>query len=151
MSPLSKVKELLKSNVQDLKERASESFFKKLTQKQIQHHELQLSISASKGEKDEAANKFKLQKVPAMDLQASLEKLNPGNRIDPIGYYENRYFPFGFDDPSKVSQYHHHNHNIQGNNESYNSAVPSNYLLKIQEFDKKVVEENDRNLEFSNE
>ena len=93
-----------------------------------------------------------MSKGPAHDLQTSLERLNPGNRIDPIGYYENRYFPFGFDDPNKIAQYHHHHHNNpQGNNDSFNSAVPSNYLLKIQEFEKKAVEENDRNLEFSNE
>lgn len=26
--------------------------------------------------------------------------------MDPIVYYENRYFPFGFDDPEKVNSYH---------------------------------------------
>ena len=25
--------------------------------------------------------------------------------LDPIGYYENRYFPFGFDNPEKLQQY----------------------------------------------
>ena len=52
MSPLSKVKELLKCDVQDLKERANKSFFKNLTHKQIQHHELTLSLSGAKAEKD---------------------------------------------------------------------------------------------------
>lgn len=155
MSPLSKVKELLKCDVQDLKEKASQSFYKNLTHKQIMHHELQLSLSASKaGDKDEAANKFKLQKGPAHDLRTSLERLNPGNKIDPIGYYENRYFPFGFDDPNKVAQYHHHAHNNPNgnNNESFsNLAGKSEYLMKIQEYERKCVEENDRNLEFSNE
>jgi hypothetical protein len=34
--------------------------------------------------------------------------------LDPIGYYENRYFPYGFDDPNKVLNFHPHHYNAKG-------------------------------------
>jgi hypothetical protein len=50
MSPLSKVKELLKADVEYLKERANKSFFKHLNDKQAQHYEqlLQQKVRKSK-------------------------------------------------------------------------------------------------------
>jgi len=48
--------------------------------------------------------------------------------IDPIGYYENRYFPYGFDDPSKVEHFHPHHYNAQGEAVVEETPVEPDYL-----------------------
>ena len=91
MSPLSKVKELLKGDVDRLKERANQSYFRHLDEKSAKLYEQSLQ-RAQKKSKDTAQPEH----------------------IDPIGYYENRYFPYGFDDPNKVLHFHPHHYNAKG-------------------------------------
>lgn len=79
MSPLSAVKQLLKRDVEELKWKANQTFFNQLTKQQISLHEQskRLETNDSVGE----------------------------SIVDPIIYYENRYFPLGFDDPDKLHNY----------------------------------------------
>jgi hypothetical protein len=108
MSPLSKVKELLKGDVDHLKERANQSFFRHLNDKQAMHYEHQLK-------QKEAIKKAHGSKTAE-------------ESIDPIGYYENRYFPYGFDDPSKVLHFHPHHYNAKGEVINEEAAVNPGYL-----------------------
>lgn len=129
MSPLSKVKELLKSDVDSLKKRANQSFYKHLNEKQILHYEYLLS------------------KKDPQHFKSSVHE----DQIDPIGYYEHRYFPYGFDDPAKLQHYHPHHFNAKGDLVEDENPVKGDQLSKIAEFEKRDKEENDKIVEGSAE
>lgn len=44
------------------------------------------------------------------DRKASAGSSGGDAYVNPLTYYENRYFPFGFDDPNKVTVYNHRHH-----------------------------------------
>jgi hypothetical protein len=72
-----------------LKQQANQTFFNHLTKQQIYLHEQQMRL---RGDRKASSNK-------GGGRKGGEELLNP------IVYYENRYFPFGFDDPEKVALY----------------------------------------------
>ncbi|TNV72672.1 hypothetical protein FGO68_gene7985 [Halteria grandinella] len=96
MSPVSHMKQLLKKDVPYLKQQANQTYFTHLTKQQIQLHEKTLKLSRASGNRKPSAN--------------------DAPYLDPLTYYENRYFPFGFDDPAKVTAYMNKHHRVGSKN-----------------------------------
>lgn len=73
MSPLSQIKKLALGDVEEVKRQANQAYLKQMTEKQIQHHEM---------------SKRTLRKQDRSSHEI----------VDPIGYFENRYFPVAHED-----------------------------------------------------
>lgn len=123
MSPLSQVKRLALGDLDDVRRMANQSFLNQQTAKQVYHHEIsKRTLGTNQG-----------------SLERSSKEL-----VDPIGYFENRYFPIGEDE---LHLFHRQKQSLpkvideKDRSSTYTAEGP---LDQINEFEKRIDQATDR-------
>ena len=119
MSPLSQIKKLALGDDDEVKRLANQAYLKQLTEKQIKNHEMSKRTLRKQGSRDRSSHDI----------------------VDPIGYFENRYFPVAGED---LHLYEKSKRSLSKINEEKGQQIDEASLRTIKEFERIADQENER-------